>query len=109
MGEAERGVAGEAALLVEAMYVRRLTVDDKARQLLRVMREQIGDHSASRTVDAEAAANNLGMDSGTRDFDRHLHDLVRAGYLEPDPNSAASTEQRMYRITFSGIYAADNH
>ncbi len=84
-------------------------MDDKARQLLRAMREQIGNHSASRTVDAEAAATNLGMDSDTHDFHRRLGDLVRAGYLEPDPNSTAPTEQRMYRITFSGIYAADNH
>jgi len=50
------------------------------------------------------------MDSATRDFDLRLNDLVGAGYLEPDPNSStASTAQRMYRITFSGIYAADNH
>lgn len=94
---------------MEAKDVRRLTVDDKTRQLLRAMREQIGDHSASRTVDAEAAANSLGMDSDTRDFDRHLRALVRAGYLEPAPSYTAPTEQRMYRITFSGIYAADNH
>ena len=38
-----------------------------------------------------------------------LHDLVRAGYLEPDPNCAAPSPQGIYRITFSGIYAADNH
>ena len=56
-----------------------------------------------------AAANSLGMDSGTRDFKRRLHELVRAGYLEPDPNSTAPIAQGIYRITFSGIYAADNH
>ena len=78
-------------------------------QLLKAMREQLGSTSASRSVDAEAAANTLGMNSATRDFDRRLNDLVRAGRLESDPNSTASTAQRMYRITFSGIYAADNH
>jgi hypothetical protein len=49
------------------------------------------------------------MHSGTRDLEGRLHDLVRAGYLEPDPNCAAPTRQEIYRITFSGIYAADNH
>jgi hypothetical protein len=49
------------------------------------------------------------MQSDTRDFEGRLHDLVRAGYLEPDPNATAPTRQGIYRITFSGIYAADNH
>ena len=82
---------------------------DKTMRLLKAMRGQLGDNSASRSVDAEDAANNIGMDSGTSDFERRLHDLVRAGYLEPDPNSTAPTVQRMYRITFSGIYAADTY
>jgi hypothetical protein len=60
-------------------------------------------------VDAQDAANSLDMQSGTRDFERHLHDLVRAGYLEPDPNSSSTpSTQGIYRITFSGIYAAEN-
>ena len=83
---------------------------DKTMQLLKAMRRQLGDTSASRSVDAVAAANSLGMQSGTRDLEGRLHDLVRAGYLEPDPNpSSAPTRQGIYRITFSGIYAADNH
>ncbi len=73
------------------------------------MRGQPGDTSASLNVDAEAPANRLGMDSGTRDFHRRAHDLVRAGYLEADPNSTAPIVQGMYRITFSRIYAADNY
>jgi hypothetical protein len=60
-------------------------------------------------VDAVVAANRLGMHSGTRDLEGRLHDLVRTGYLEPDPNCAASSTQGIYRITFSRIYAADNH
>ncbi len=83
-------------------------MDEKTLQLLKAMRERIGEHSASRIVDAKAAADSLGMDSGTHDFDRRVRDLVRAGYLEPDPNATAPTTLRMYRITFSGIYAADN-
>ncbi len=78
-------------------------------QLLKAMRGQLGDTSASRSMDAVAAANSLGIGSGTREFDRRLNDLVRAGYLEPDPNCAAPSTQGIYRITFSGIYAADNH
>jgi len=77
--------------------------------LLKAMREQLGDTSASRSVDAVAAANSIGMGSSTLDFDRRLNDLVRAGYLEPEPDSSAPTVQGMYRITFSGIYAADNY
>ena len=77
-------------------------------RLLKAMRGQLGDTSASRSVDAVAAANRIGMGSGTREFDRRLNDLVRAGYLEPDPNSSAPITQRKYRITFSGIYTADN-
>jgi hypothetical protein len=84
-------------------------VGDKTMRLLKAMRGQLGDTSASRSVDAEAAANTIGMDSATHDFERRLHDLVRAGYLEPDPNCTAPTVRRMYRITFSGIYAADTY
>ena len=82
---------------------------DKTMRLLKAMRGQLGDTSASRSVDAVAAANSIGMGSGTREFDRRLNDLVRAGYLEPDPNSPAPIVQGMYRMTFSGIYAADNY
>ena len=92
-----------------ASNIRRALLDDKTRQLLNAMREQIGNYSASRSVDVKAAANSLGMDSTTPEFDRRLRELVRAGHLEPDPNSAAPPAQRMYRLTFSGIYAADNH
>ncbi len=84
-------------------------MDEKSMRLLTAMRQQLGETSASRSVDAVAAANSLGMQSGTRDLEGRLQDLVRAGYLEPDPNCAAPTRQGIYRITFSGIYAADNH
>jgi DNA-binding IclR family transcriptional regulator len=60
-------------------------VGPKTMQLLKAMRGQLGDTSASRSVDAVAAAEALGMDTSTHDFDRRLQDLVRAGYLELDP------------------------
>ncbi len=84
-------------------------VGPKTMRLLKAMRGQLGHNSASRTVDAVAAANDLGADSGKRDLERRLQDLVRAGYLEPDPNFVAPTTRGMYRITFLGIDAADDH
>ena len=83
-------------------------MDDKTMQLLKAMREQLGKTSASRTVDAVAAANSLGMDRGSLDFHRSLHDLVRADYLE-EPANPALKAQGMYLITFEGIAVADNY
>ena len=80
-------------------------MNEKSLQLLRVMREQLGKTSASRTVDAVAAANSLGMYPGT--LDRSLHELVQAGYLEESADRAMTT-QGMYLITFEGIAATDN-
>jgi len=77
-------------------------------QLLRAMREQLGMTSAGRGVDAVAAANSLGMDRGTLEFHRSLHDLVRADYLE-EPANPALRAQGKYLITFEGIAAADNY
>jgi len=81
-------------------------VDDKTMQLLKAMREQLGETSASRSVDAVAAANDLGMDRGTLDFHRSMHELVRASYLE-EPTDPALSSQGMYLITFEGIAVAD--
>jgi NTE family protein len=61
-------------------------VDEKSLQLVKVMREQLGETSASRTVDAVAAAGSLGMYPGT--LDRSLHELIRAGYIEESANPA---------------------
>jgi hypothetical protein len=41
------------------------------------------------------------MHSGTRDLEGCLHDLVRAGYL--DPTATARTRQGIYRITCSEL------
>jgi hypothetical protein len=84
-------------------------VGPKTMQLLKAMRAQLGDASASRSVDAVAAAEGLSMDTTTPDFDRRLQDLIRAGYLEPDPNSAAAVARGLYRITFAGLDAADSY
>jgi hypothetical protein len=57
-------------------------MDNESMQLLKVLREQLGKTSASRSVDALAAANSLGLESGSLEFHRRLHDLVRAKYLQ---------------------------
>ena len=77
-------------------------------QLLKAMREQLGMASAGRSVDAVAAANSLGMDRGTLDFHRSLHDLVRTDYLE-EPANTSLRAQGKYLLTYEGITAADNH
>ncbi|MBA2784279.1 MAG: hypothetical protein H0T74_15415 [Rubrobacteraceae bacterium] len=80
-------------------------MDEKSLRLLKAMREQLGETSASRTVDVLAAANSLGMYPET--LDRSLLYLVRAGYLEESADPAMTT-QGMYLITFQGIAAIDN-
>jgi DNA-binding IclR family transcriptional regulator len=79
-------------------------VDERSLQLLKVMREQLGE-STGRTVGAGAAAKSLGMYPET--LDRSLLYLVRAGYLEESADHAMTT-QGLYLITFQGIAAIDN-
>ena len=81
-------------------------MDEKSLQLLKVMREQLGETSASRTVDAVAAASSLGMYPGT--LDRSLLYLVRAGYIEEYADRATSSRDGMFLITLQGIAAIDN-
>ena len=83
-------------------------MDDETMRLLKAMRGQLGKTSASRTVDAVAAANTLGLERGSLDFDRRLHDLVGAEYLEESANPALTVQGR-YLITLEGIAAADNY
>ncbi len=101
-------VPGERTEAVVASHVGRSVVDHKTMQLLKAMRGQLGKTSPSRSVDAVAAANSLGMDRNTLDFHRSLRDLIRADYLEEPANPALRTQGR-YLITFEGIAAADNH
>jgi hypothetical protein len=95
---AHRGRSG-----VECWEVDR--VDEKSMRLLTAMRQQLGETSASRSVDAVAAANSLGMYPGT--LDCSVHELVQAGYIEESADRAMTT-QGMYLITFDGIAATDN-
>ena len=81
-------------------------MDEKSLQLLKVMREQLGETAASRTVDAVAAASSLGMYPET--LDRSLLYLVRAGYIEEYADRAMSMRNGMFLITLQGIAAIDN-
>jgi hypothetical protein len=83
-------------------------MDDETMQLLKVLREQLGKTSASRTVDALAAANSRSLESGSLDFHRRLYDLVRAKYLAEPANPGLSAQGK-YLITFEGLAAADNY
>jgi DNA-binding IclR family transcriptional regulator len=80
-------------------------VDERSLQLLKVMREQLGE-TTGRTVDAGAAANSLGMYPET--LDRSLLYLVRAGYIEEYADRAMSMRNGMFLITLQGIAAIDN-
>ena len=81
-------------------------MDEKSLQLLKVMREQLGETSATRIVDAGTAANSLGMYPET--LDRSLLYLVRAGCLEEYADRAMSMRDGMFLITLQGIAAIDN-
>ena len=81
-------------------------MDETSLQLLKVMREQLGETAASRTVDAVAAANSLGMYPGT--LERSLLYLVRAGYIEEYADRAMASRDGMFLITLQSIAAVDN-
>lgn len=82
-------------------------VEEKTLRLLKAMREQIGESSASRDVSPVVAANCLGMDVGEpAEFAACMDELLRADYLEPHPDVVLSARGR-YRITFRGIAAAE--
>ena len=82
-------------------------MDEKTLKLLRAMREQVGDSSASRDVCPVAAANSLGMDAeAPSEFAARVDELLQADYLERHPDCILSAQGR-YRITFRGIAAAE--
>ena len=80
-------------------------MDEKSLQLLKAMREQLGE-STGRTVDVGAAAKSLGMYPGT--LDRSLHYLIGAGYIEEYADRAMTSRNGMFLITLQGIAAIDD-
>jgi hypothetical protein len=91
-----------------ASNIQRVLMNDETMQLLKALREQLGKSSASRSVDTLGGANSLGMESGSLEFHRRLHDLVQAQYLEEAANPALRAQGK-YLITFEGLAAADDH
>lgn len=81
-------------------------MDEKSSQLLKAIREQLGESTSGRTVDAVAAANDLGMYPGV--LERSLHYLVGAGYIDEYADRAMAPRNGMYLITLQGIAAIDN-
>ena len=80
-------------------------MDEKSLQLLKVMREQLGEPTG-RTVDAGAAAKSLGMHPAA--LERSLLYLVRAGYIEEYADRAMTMRNGMFLIILQGIAAIDN-
>ena len=78
------------APVLVAWDVRRLIVDEKTIEFLRVMREQIRGTN-SREVNSRKAARELVMAPGYPEYENRLADLMWARYLHPHPNS------RLYR------------
>jgi hypothetical protein len=81
------------------------SVDEKSLQLLKVMREQLGE-TTGRAMDAGDAAKSLGMYPET--LQRSLLYLVRAGYIEEYADRAMSSRNGMFLMTLQGIAAIDN-
>ena len=80
-------------------------MDERSLQLLKVMREQLGE-TTGRTVDAGVAAKSVGMYPET--LDRSLLYLVRAGYIEEYADRAVNSRDGVFLITLQGIAAIDN-
>jgi hypothetical protein len=91
-----------------ASNIQRALMNEETMQLLKALRGQLGKTSASRSVDTLGGANSLGMERGSLEFHRRLHDLVQAQYLEEVANPALRAQGK-YLITFEGLTAADNH
>jgi hypothetical protein len=88
-----------------AQGVRRLIVDEKTMEFLRIMREQ-SRGTNSREVNSHKAARELDMAPRYREYKDRLAELMWAKYLHPHPNP------RLYRrgvhlITARGISVAD--
>ena len=78
---------------------------DDALEMLMHMRKQILGRGAPY-VEVRAAAINVGLDPGGSECRALVDELLRAGYLQRYP-SPSLTAHGLYRLTDSGIVAAD--
>ena len=88
-----------------AQGVRRLIVDEKTIEFLRIMREQLRGTN-SREVNSHKAARELDMAPRYREYKDRLAELMWAKYLHPHPNPRLY-RQGVHLITARGISVAD--
>ena len=94
--------AGEWARLLDD---RRIDMGEGALEMLRHMRKQILGKPAPY-VEVRSAAISVGLDPGGSEGRALVDELLRAGYLQRYP-SPSLTAHGLYRLTDSGIVAAD--
>ena len=80
-------------------------MSDKALGMLKHMRRQIFGQPAPY-VEVRGAALSIGVNPGGSECDDLVADLLQAGYLRTYP-STSLTAHGLYRLTDSGISAAD--
>ena len=80
-------------------------MSEKALGMLKHMRRQIFGHPAPYVV-VRGAAVSIGVDPGGSECDGLVDELVQAGYIRSYP-SPSLTAHGLYRLTDSGITAAD--
>jgi hypothetical protein len=94
--------AGERTILLDD---RGIDMDDEALGMLRHMRKQIVGRGAPY-VEVRSAAISVGLDPGGSECRALVDELLRDGYLKRYPSSSL-TAHGLYRLTDSGIVAAD--
>jgi hypothetical protein len=80
-------------------------MSDKAWGMLKHMQKQILKHPAPY-VEVRAAAVSIGVDPGGGECDDLVDELLQARYIRTYP-SPSLTAHGLYRLTDSGISAAD--
>jgi hypothetical protein len=99
------GVGLSADERVTLLDDRGIDISDKALRMLRHMRRQILGQPA-RNVMVHGAAISVGLDPGGSECRALVDELLRARYLQRYP-SPSLTAHGLYRLTDSGIVAAD--
>ena len=82
-----------------------IDVGDEALGMLRHMRKQVLGNPAPY-VEVRAAAISVGLDPGGIECRALVDELLRAGYIRRYP-SPSLTAHGLYRLTDSGVFAAD--
>jgi len=80
-------------------------MSEKARRMLKHMQKQIFGHPAPY-VEVRRAAISIGVNPGGSECDGLVDELLQAGYIRTYP-SPSLTAHGLYRLTDSGISAAD--